>query len=255
MRKLPKIIAGLAVALLTAAPALAASGKSEKIISPTAAWNHTWDHILLDIWLIGIVFGGIAVYFLIRYRAKSPDQVGEPVKLTAAQMWAWALVPAALFMADDFLLSAKGWSLWNLQRTVPSNGLEIKVTGSQWRFDFDYGNGATSDDEMWIPVGEPVILRMTSNDVIHSFGLSEYRLKEDLIPGRITYMWLLADEVKDSPVTCQEFCGNSHSQMATIVRAVPKEQFAEWLAKHTKKISSNEPGKDAGKLADAVPGK
>ncbi len=90
-----------------------------------------------------IVFGLIAIYLLIRYRAKSPDQVGEPVQSEQRAMWAWALIPAALFMADDFLLAGKGWTLWNIQRTVPSNALEVKVTGIQWSFEFDYGNGVT----------------------------------------------------------------------------------------------------------------
>jgi cytochrome c oxidase subunit 2 len=235
--------------VLLTSPALAA----EKIISPTDAWNKTWDHILIDLWVIGIVFGLIAVYFLIRYRAKSPDQVGEPVKLSNAQMWAWALIPSALFMADDFLLSAKGWSLWNIQRTVPSNALEVKVTGLQWSFEFDYGNGIVSTDEMVVPVGQPVVLRMTANDVIHSFGLADYRLKEDLLPGRITYMWFYPDKPLETQVVCMEFCGAAHANMTTPVKAVPKAEFDAWIAKH-KKTAGVEPAiKVAGQSSDAAP--
>lgn len=241
MRKLPKALAGLLAVPMLAGPALAA----EKIISPTDAWNKTWDHILVDLWVIGIVFGLIAVYFLIRYRAKSPDQVGEPVNLTPAQMWAWALIPAAIFMADDFFLSAKGWTLWNIQRTVPSNALEVKVNAMQWSFEFDYGDGVTSTDEMVVPVGQPVALRMTATDVIHSFGIAEYRLKEDMMPGRVTYLWFYPDKPLVSQVVCMEFCGTAHAQMTTPVKAVPKPEFDAWVAKHRKKTAEAAPAQPA----------
>jgi cytochrome c oxidase subunit II len=249
MRNLPKILAGLMGTAFLAGPALAAGN----VVSPTEAWNHTWDHILIDLWVIGIVFGLIAIYFLIRYRAKSPDQVGEPVKLSNAQMWAWALIPAALFMADDFLLAGKGWTLWNIQRTVPSNALEVKVTGSQWFFEFDYGNGVVSNDELVVPVGQPVVLRMTANDVIHSFGLAEYRLKEDLLPGRITYMWFYPDKPLDSQVVCMEFCGTAHANMTTAVKAVPKADYDAWIAKHKKTAAVEQPVKVAGQSSDSAP--
>ncbi len=201
-----------------------------KIQSPTDAWNHTWTEVLWDLWIIGGVFAVVAVYLLIKYRAKSPDAVGTAVPLNLDKMLAWALVPLALFMADDFLLAAKGWTLWNIQRTVPENAMEVKVTGNQWFFEYEYENGVESE-ELVVPVGKPVVLRMTSNDVIHSFGLSDYRLKEDIIPGRITYMWFYPDKPHKSHVLCVEFCGTNHSQMYSEVRAIPQAEFDTWLAK------------------------
>ena len=151
-------------------------------------WNEIWTEVLYDLLLIGVPFGLAALYMMIRYRAKSPGQVGQAVNLSPAATWGWILIPCALFLADDLLLFGKGWTLWNVQRVVPQNAVEVKVTGHQWYFDFDYGKGVT-DSELVVEVGKPVVLRMTSDDVIHSFGLTEYRLKEDLIPGRITYLW------------------------------------------------------------------
>lgn len=224
-----------------------AQAQAGKIISPTTAWNEAWHEVLIDLFAIGGIFAAVMIYLLIKYRAKSPDQVGTAEKLGLEKALAWALVPAALFMADDFLLSAKGWSLWNIQRNVPPNAMEIKTTASQWFFEFDYGNGVT-DTDLVVPVGQPIVLRMTSSDVVHSFGLNSYRLKEDIMPGRITYIWFYPDQPLQSVVTCVEFCGNSHSEMFSAVKAVPKAEFDAWLAK--KKSTASAPA-GATKFADA----
>jgi cytochrome c oxidase subunit II len=229
MRKLRnRLVLGSLALLPGSLPALAAESK---ILSPTHMWNEIWTEVLYDLLLIGVPFGLAALYMMIRYRAKSPGQVGEAVNLSPAAVWGWILIPCALFLADDLLLFGKGWTLWNVQRVVPQNAVEVKVTGHQWYFDFDYGNGVT-DSELVVEVGKPVVLRMASDDVIHSFGLTEYRLKEDLIPGRITYLWFLPDAPKETQVDCMEFCGTGHSQMATKVRALPTADFQAWLGKH-----------------------
>jgi cytochrome c oxidase subunit 2 len=229
MRKRLELIA--AAGLLTLSSGLASAGeKAGGIASPTHAWNHAWVEVLWDLWIIGGVFAVAAVYMLIRFRARSPDQVGSARPLTLEQALAWSLVPAALFMADDFLLAAKGWSLWNIQRTVPQGAMEVKVTGNQWYFEYDYGNGVT-DTDLVVPVGKPVVLRMTSNDVIHSFGLTEYRLKEDIMPGRITHLWFYPDKPLETNVVCVEFCGNSHSEMFNKVKAVAQGDFDTWMGK------------------------
>jgi cytochrome c oxidase subunit 2 len=234
--RIPIKIAAFAAALCGAGSSFAEEAK-KGIISPTVAWNETWHDVLTDLFIIGGVFGVVALYLLIKYRAKSPDAVGAGFKMNLERALAWALVPAALFMADDFLLAAKGWSLWNVQRTVPANALEVNVKASQWFFEFDYGNGVT-DGDLIVPVGRPIVLRMTATDVIHSFGLTEYRLKEDLLPGRITHLWFYPDKPLETNVTCVEFCGDSHSQMNSVVKAVPKAEFDAWLASKVKKTSS-----------------
>lgn len=198
------------------------------IKSPAHEWNTVWNEILWDLWIIGGIFAVVAVWLLIRFRARSEDDVGKAMPLNLDKALAWSLVPAALFMADDFLLAAKGWSLWNLQRQVPPGAMEIKVTGNQWYFEYDYGNGVT-DTELTVPVGKPVVLRMTSNDVIHSFGLTEYRVKEDVMPGRITYIWFYPDKPLDTHVVCVEFCGMAHSQMTNPVKAVAQADYDAWM--------------------------
>ncbi len=234
MRRALESLTGLVASAIVSASALAETAEdADAIRSPTDGWNTLWGEVLTDITIIGCTFGLAAIYMLIRYRARKPGEVGHGPKLTFGQVVAWTLVPAALFMADDFLLAAKGWSLWNVQREVPANALEIKVTASQWLFEFDYGKGFVTD-ELVVPVGQPVVMRMTSEDVIHSFGLIEYRLKEDIMPGRITYVWFYPDKPLESPLVCVEFCGLGHSQMTSKVRAVPRAEYEAWLKQKAK---------------------
>lgn len=220
LRYLPAVAAGMVLAL----PAMGA-----EIADPVAGWNRLWRELVIDLLVIGAVFGVAAGWMLWRYRAKSPDDVGRGPKLTKAQALSWALIPSAIFMADDFFLSANGWTLWNIYRKVPDNAVEIKVTGHQWFWEFDYGNGVVNE-ALVVPAGRPVVLRMTAKDVIHSFFMPEYRVKEDVMPGRVTYLWFHPKVPGKTVATCTEFCGLAHAAMATEVQALPAQEYQAWLA-------------------------
>lgn len=237
--------------LLAAGTARATDGEAA-YPDPVGDWDVLWFKVLADIVIIGVIFGVVALYWLVKYRAKSPEDRGSAPKLTKAQQWAWALVPAAIFMADDFFLAAKGWTVWNTFRRVPDNAMEIQVTGYQWFWEFEYEDGVTAD-VLYVPEGQPVVLRMTAVDVIHSFYMPDYRVKEDVMPGRVTYVWFMpksneevwatrdvkssddpstwSDGEKQIPVVCTEYCGLSHSAMFTEVVTLPPEEFDMWLAK------------------------
>lgn len=206
---------------------------------PDEGWNVLWHKVLVDLAIIGVVFGIAAIVMLFKYKAKNPNDVGHGPKLSKMQAIGWALVPAFLFMADDFFMAAKGWTLWNTYRNVPENAMEIKVTGSMWAWEFEYPNGVVTSydpdskegEGLVIPAGTPIVMRMSSNDVIHSFSLARYRVKEDVMPGRVTYLWFYPDKVENSHVTCAEFCGTRHSYMYAPVKAVEQADFDAWLKK------------------------
>jgi cytochrome c oxidase subunit 2 len=246
MRKLYRLFAGFMVALVVHTPVWAT--QDGQMPNPTDGWNHTWRDVLIDLWVIGIIFAILAVYLLVKYSTRDKDAVGTAPELNFRQALAWCLIPSALFLADDFLLAAKGWSLWNIQRTVPAGAMEIKLTASQWTFDYEYPNGVEvsssdrdEDEDLFaetihegdlvVPVGKPIVFRMTSTDALHSFGLTDYRLKEDIMPGRVTYLWFVAREPRFSQVVCVEFCGTNHSQMFNRVVAVSKKEYDAWMEK------------------------
>ena len=214
-------------ALAAPAAALASDGK---LPDPAADWNHLFGHVMVDILIIGVVFGGWAAYMLVKYRATAPGQIGQGPKLSVAQAIGLAVIPAVVFMADDFFLAANGWVLFKNQRTVPVGALEIQVTANQFYWDFDYGNGVTATNEIKVPVGTPVVLRMTSNDVIHSFFIPDFRIKEEVVPGRKTYEWFIAEKPGRTLATCAEYCGMGHPQMPAFIEAVPKADYDAWVA-------------------------
>jgi len=230
MRKLLSAMTGLAGGMILSSQALA-----QELRNPAAEWEHLWDEVMLDITVIGVVMTIAALVMLFKYRATSPDQVGTAKKLTTVQSISFALIPASIFMADDFYLAANGWTVWNAYRRVPENAMEVKVTAYQWYFEFEFEDGTLADGSDFqavkLPSDQPVVFRMTSEDVLHSFGLPHYRVKEDIMPGRITYIWINTKEEQTNAVLqCAEFCGDQHSKMSNPIHVVPREEFDGWLA-------------------------
>lgn len=232
MRKLLSVTSGLVSTVLLSGYAYAEENAAEGgngLAVPNQSWERLWHEVIIDITVIGVIMMIAAVVMLLKYKASSPDQMGTAKKLTTVQSIAWVLIPASIFMADDFFLAANGWTVWNDYRRVPENAMEIKVTAYQWYFEFEYEDGTTTDS-LVMPHNQPVVLRMTSEDVLHNFGLPAFRVKEDVMPGRITYIYINPVDIKDTFVQCAEFCGNDHSVMTTDVRVVPQEEFDAWLA-------------------------
>jgi len=194
-----------------------------------AGWNHLFSEMLVDITVIGIIFASITMYLLIRYRRRYPGESGKPVKLSTAAAVGWALIPAFVFMADDIYLAAEGWDLWNQYRRVPADAYEIRVQGQMWSWQFTYPNGVETFNELRVPAGKPILARMTSKDVIHSFFLPDFRVKEDVMPGRVTYLWFSPKEPGEYLITCAEYCGFMHSGMRGKIIALPAEEFNAWL--------------------------
>lgn len=199
-------------------------------------WNHLFNKMLVDITIIGIIFAFITIYLLIRYRRRYPGQEGNPPKLSAAAAIGWALIPAFIFMADDFYLAAEGWTLYNNYRKIPENAYEIKLEGAMWSWRFIYPEGVETFNDMRVPAGTPVVMRMTSKDVVHSFYLPDFKVKEDLMPGRITYLWFHPKEPGEYLITCAEYCGVIHYGMRGTVIAMPRNEFNMWIEAEKKTI-------------------
>jgi cytochrome c oxidase subunit 2 len=125
-----------------------------------------------------------------------------------------------------------GRATYSLQEPAP---LTIKVTGQQWWWQVEYEDGTPSNtfktaNEIHIPVGKTVLLKLTSTDVIHSFWVPNLDGKKDLLPGHETNMWLKADQEGEFYGQCAEFCGHQHAHMRFIVIAESSDKFYAWLA-------------------------
>jgi cytochrome c oxidase subunit 2 len=224
--------AWLAGLLTWAAPLVAAPPPRD----PARAWDQLWHEYLIDVGIIFVVFAGLGLYFMLRYRRRSPDEQGSGPQLSRLASVGWVVIPMFAFMADDFYLAAKTWNVWNIYRDVPADRMEVKLDAAMWRWDFTYPNGVKTTGDLHVPLGKPIMLRMTSSDVVHSFYLPDFRVKEDSMPCRVTYLWFLPSKTGEFVSTCAEFCGMMHSKMTGKVIVMPPAEFEGWYAAEKTKL-------------------
>lgn len=196
-------------------------------------WNELWRELMIDITVIGLLFAAVTVYLLIRYRRRRSDEEGSGKELKPLAAFGWVMIPAFLFMADDIFLAAKNFELWNQMRTVPKDAYEISVEGYMWGWDVTYPEGVQTNNEMFVPAGRPIKVKIHSRDVVHSFFIPDFRVKWDAVPGMETYIWFYPKEPGEHVMTCAEYCGMLHSGMHGKVKVVPAEEFQEWLKKQS----------------------
>jgi cytochrome c oxidase subunit 2 len=163
--------------------------------------------------LFVFVFGYV-LYFAIAFRAKpsdGPDAIGVQIHDNNALEFWWTLVPT-LFVVLLSILSVRIWYQINIAQ--PTNGLVVESIGHQWDFTFRYPqiNGEVTTN-MHLPVNQPVVLNVTSTDVIHSFWVPAFRLKADMVPGLINTIRFTPTKVGRYPIVCTEFCGTFHGLM------------------------------------------
>jgi cytochrome c oxidase subunit II len=169
------------------------------------------------------------VYSLVVFRRRKGDTTdAEHMEGNTRLEIAWTIVPLFIVMAYAYLGAV---NLADTRRVDPE-AIVVKVTGLQWSWTFEYapvGGLAVVSDELHIPVGKQVLLRMTSNDVIHSFWVPEFRVKQDLVPGRITELRITPTLEGNYKVRCAELCGTSHAYMEKPVIVSSQEDFDAWM--------------------------
>jgi cytochrome c oxidase subunit 2 len=168
----------------------------------------------------------LAVVFCIRYRKGSNVSRRNAPDHANGLEWTWTVAPLLAFIGL-YLWGAYDYSA--LTRP-PGDAMPVFVVAKQWVWTLEHANGVREIDELHIPVGKPVRLLMSSQDVIHSFYVPEFRIKQDVVPGRYTSIWFTATRAGTYHLLCAEFCGTDHASMAGGIVAMPPEQFSQWLA-------------------------
>ncbi len=171
-----------------------------------------------------LVIGGM-VYFAIKYRRKSPTEVSAYISHNSLLEFLWSFIPFVIFM----FVFAWGWIIFHDMHHAPKDAFEIHVTAQKWFWSFEYKSGRKTSAEFYAPVGRPVKMIMTSRDVIHSFFVPAFRIKQDVVPGRYTMAWFQAEKPGTYQLFCTEFCGDGHSAMLAKVHVLPQEEFDQWL--------------------------
>ncbi|MGE3856095.1 MAG: cytochrome c oxidase subunit II [Dehalococcoidia bacterium] len=142
------------------------------------------------------------------------------------------------------------WSGARITEGAPDGALRIEVVGNQWWWEVRYPDaGVVTANEVHIPVGETVELRLTSDDVIHSFWVPRLGGKMDLVPGRVNTLVIEADEAGEYRGQCAEFCGLQHARMGILVIAEPRDTFDRWLEDQRGPIEPVDPQEDALRFA------
>lgn len=174
-----------------------------------------------------IAIMALVVYFVFRYRYKpnKPSQLDKSIVHNTKLEIIWTLVP--LFI----MLFMFGWGYRNYMKlqTAPPDALEILVTGSKWKWKFEYvQSGAISSQELAVPVNKPIKFTVTATDVLHSFFVPAFRTKVDAVPNRYHTFWVTPSEVGVYDVFCAEYCGTNHSYMNVPIKVLPAEEFEKW---------------------------
>ena len=182
-------------------------------------------------WICYVFFFGITaalIIFMIKYRRKGHDiSVQGPTHNTPLEI-AWTVIPLLLVVVI-FVVGMRGYL--DL-REAPEDSYDVQVTGQKWSWTFQHPKyGATQVAELTVPVNTPVRLLMTSNDVLHSVWIPDFRVKMDLVPGRYTSLWFEAIAVGNYNLNCAEYCGKDHSKMFATVRVVPVDDFEPMMIK------------------------
>lgn len=184
-----------------------------------------WD---LQIKAMSFLFALIVVpmlYSLVVFRRRKGETgEGEHFEGNTRLEIAWTIVPLIAVVAMAYIGAG---NLAEIRRANP-DAMVVKVTGIQWTWKFEYDNGVVSD-ELHVPVGKQVLLKMTSTDVIHSFWVPEFRVKQDLLPGRITELRITPTVIGDYKVRCAELCGTSHAYMEKPVIISSQSDFDAWM--------------------------
>jgi cytochrome c oxidase subunit 2 len=179
-----------------------------------------------------VAITGVMIYFTIKYhRRHSP--VGKDIHGHQMLEVVWTVIPTILAFAFFWY----GWEGYKVIKSPPDDAIPIKVTGRMWSWLIEYENGVQAA-ELTVPVGRPVRIDLASQDVIHSFYIPAFKVKQDAVPGVPgLFLWFTANEIGDYDVFCAEYCGLSHSDMLTKVHVLPQTSFDAWLKTEGEKVA------------------
>jgi cytochrome c oxidase subunit 2 len=174
--------------------------------------------------VLALVFGLIWVY-AIRYRASNPLHRGHLLQKTWRFETAWTVATLLFF----FVLFGWGAVIFVRLNRPPQDAMKIWVVGKQWMWKIEYPGGQREINALHVPIGRPVELVMTSEDVIHDFGLPAFRLKRDVLPGRYQSLWFVATRIGRYHLFCDQFCGTDHALMTGEVDVLSGPDYQRWL--------------------------
>jgi cytochrome c oxidase subunit 2 len=176
--------------------------------------------------VMSVLIASLVVGFAIRFRRRHPDEVGAQVHGGLLLELGWTVVPFLIAMVLFFW----GAKVYFAMANPPAETLNIYVVGKQWMWKVQHATGQREINELHVPVGRPVKLIMTSEDVIHDFAIPAMRVKADVVPGRFVQIWFEPTKPGVYQIFCAEYCGTQHSAMIGRVTVLEPSQYQAWLS-------------------------
>ncbi len=182
-------------------------------------WFITWISIVFFV-LITILL----VYFSFKYKRRTDNDETPHITGNETLEIIWTIIPSALLM----VIFVYGFVVYKDMRTPPGDAVEVSVTAKQWLWVFKYPNGQSTINELYVEHNRPVKMVMRADDVLHSFYVPEFRVKQDVVPGMYTQLWFKPTKVGTYDLFCTEYCGSGHSEMLAKVYVMSPEAFTRW---------------------------
>lgn len=196
------------------------------------------------IFLVGIT--AFMVYYIIRYR-KSKNAEATHIEGSNTLEIVWTIIPTILVLAMFYY----GWSGWRFQKDIPEDAIPIKAIARMWSFTFQYENGLITDT-LFIPKNKAVNLDLVALDVLHSFYIPAFRVKQDMVPGKQTNIWFESGKEGEYEIFCAEYCGLRHSYMQSVVKVIPSMDFEAMTKIDSTVLASNNEQVDARQAGISV---
>jgi cytochrome c oxidase subunit II len=181
--------------------------------------------VLLSLFFASLITA-LLIGFAIRYRRQPKDKPPAPIHGSHVLEIVWMTIPLILALTI-FVWGAEVY--FRLNRP-PDDTMTVNVVGKRWMWKLQHPSGRREINELHVPLGTPVRLNMTSEDVIHSFYIPAFRVKADALPGRYTTTWFRATRPGRYHLFCAEYCGTEHSGMIGWVEVMEPEAFQAWLS-------------------------
>jgi len=198
---------------------------------PDLASSFAWkvDAIYIFILLVTILVSlgtyAAIVAFVVKYKRRSEDEIPEQIEGNLFLEITWSVIPLLIVL----VMFGWGIALFFELSTPPAEALNFSVVGKQWMWKVQHPSGKREINELHVPLGQPVKLTITSEDVIHSFFIPAFRTKMDAVPGRYSISWFEATKTGEYHIFCTQYCGTKHSQMIGRVVVMELPEYEQWL--------------------------
>ena len=191
--------------------------------------------------VVFILVEGALLYAIWRFRGRPGDQEPEQTHGNAVVEVVWTIIPAAILA---FIAVPTVRTIFKTAE-IPAGAMEVEVIGHQWWWEFRYPEQQiVTANELVVPAGKPVVVKIRTADVLHSYWIPQFAAKRDAFPQKYTTFYFTTDSLGDFTGQCAEFCGIQHGRMGSLVIVKSQDEFAQWVA--TQQVGS--PMINAGKV-------